>query len=296
MLMAEFLTAVRHGLPVKVFINNNASLGQILWEQMVLGYPEFGVRYRAYADFARVGRGLRRATASRSPRPATSRPRSARRSPTPGPALVDVRRQPRRAADAARKVTYEQAKEFAEAFLRGPAAQGRRSPRTLFRDKIAELELMSDVDAASRRRADGSIAARATSSTGGSSGRCPASPPPGRRVTGAEILLEHDRASFGNKMMWLPVALTPVGRGRRRRLACSAKRMAKTVLPLASAVVVANGLQGTYLHVRGIAQRPGRLARWPATTPRWGRRCSRRCCSPIVGGMGLLAAVLRRER
>jgi pyruvate dehydrogenase (quinone) len=52
MLMAEFLTAVHHDLPVKVFINNNGSFGQILWEQMVLGYPEFGVRHKGFADFA----------------------------------------------------------------------------------------------------------------------------------------------------------------------------------------------------------------------------------------------------
>jgi len=47
MLMAEFLTAIKHKLPVKVVINNNNSLGQILWEQMILGYPEHGVRYRS---------------------------------------------------------------------------------------------------------------------------------------------------------------------------------------------------------------------------------------------------------
>jgi len=52
MLMAEFLTAARHGLPIKVFINNNGAYGQILWEQMVLGYPEFGVRHNGFADFA----------------------------------------------------------------------------------------------------------------------------------------------------------------------------------------------------------------------------------------------------
>ena len=52
MLMAEFLTAARHQLPVKVFINNNGSYGQILWEQMVLGYPEFGVRHTSFANFA----------------------------------------------------------------------------------------------------------------------------------------------------------------------------------------------------------------------------------------------------
>ncbi len=53
MLMAEFLTAIQHRLPVKVVINNNNSLGQILWEQMVLGYPEHGVRYpEPFVDYA----------------------------------------------------------------------------------------------------------------------------------------------------------------------------------------------------------------------------------------------------
>jgi len=33
----------------------------------------------------------------------------------------------------------------------------------------------------------------------------------GAVITGAEVFLAHDRASFGNKMMWLPVALGPVG-------------------------------------------------------------------------------------
>ena len=30
-------------------------------------------------------------------------------------------------------------------------------------------------------------------------------------MTAVEIYFEHDSASFGNKMMWLPVALGPVG-------------------------------------------------------------------------------------
>ena len=33
----------------------------------------------------------------------------------------------------------------------------------------------------------------------------------GALVTAAEIFFEHDSASFGNKMMWLPVVLGPVG-------------------------------------------------------------------------------------
>jgi hypothetical protein len=112
-------------------------------------------------------------------------------------------------------------------------------------------------------------------------------------VTGAEIYLEHDKASFGNNMMWLPVALTPLavvsGFG-----GVFSRRVAKTVLPAVSAVVLANGLQGTYLHIRGIAQKPGgwSLARYniemgpPLFAP---------LLFSTVGGMGLLASILRRE-
>jgi thiamine pyrophosphate-dependent acetolactate synthase large subunit-like protein len=39
----EFHTAARYGLPIKLVINNNL-LGMIMWEQMVLGYPEYGAR------------------------------------------------------------------------------------------------------------------------------------------------------------------------------------------------------------------------------------------------------------
>ena len=74
----------------------------------------------------------------------------------------------------------------------------------------------------------------------------------GALVTAAEVWLEHDRASFGNKMMWLPVALGPVG-AAAGIAGVTSRRMAKTALPLASAAIVLNGLQGTYLHVRGIA-------------------------------------------
>jgi pyruvate dehydrogenase (quinone) len=42
--MAEFATAVKYNLPIKVFIIKNNTLGQIKWEQMVfLGNPEYGV-------------------------------------------------------------------------------------------------------------------------------------------------------------------------------------------------------------------------------------------------------------
>lgn len=116
----------------------------------------------------------------------------------------------------------------------------------------------------------------------------------GALVTAGEIYLEHDRASFGNRMMWLPVALGPIGVVAGVAGVVS-HRAAKTALPLASAAIVANGLQGTYLHARGVAQRPGgwRLARYniemgpPLLAP---------LLMTMVGGMGLLAAILRREK
>jgi hypothetical protein len=57
-------------------------------------------------------------------------------------------------------------------------------------------------------------------------------------------------------MMWLPVALGPVG-AAAGVAGFFSRRMAKTALPVASAAIVANGLQGLYLHGRGIAQKPG---------------------------------------
>jgi hypothetical protein len=116
----------------------------------------------------------------------------------------------------------------------------------------------------------------------------------GALVTAAEIYFEHDSASFGNKMMWIPVALGPVGAAAGVAGVVS-RRMAKTALPVASAAIVANGLQGTYLHARGIAQKPGG---WK--NARYNMEMGPPLLAPllmtIVGGMGLLAAVLRREQ
>jgi len=115
----------------------------------------------------------------------------------------------------------------------------------------------------------------------------------GAVVTCLEIWMEHDRASFGNKMMWWPVALTPVAAAAGVGGFFS-RRLAKTALPLTSALVVANGLQGTYLHARGVAQRPGGWKQW-----RYNAEMGPPVMAPllvtVVGGMGLLAAVLRRE-
>jgi hypothetical protein len=116
----------------------------------------------------------------------------------------------------------------------------------------------------------------------------------GALVTAAEIFFEHDSASFGNKMMWIPVTLGPVGAVAGVAGFCS-HRMAKTALPVASAAIVANGLQGVYLHARGISQKPGG---W--SNARYNMEMGPPLLAPLlvtmVGGMGLLAAILRREK
>jgi hypothetical protein len=116
----------------------------------------------------------------------------------------------------------------------------------------------------------------------------------GALVTAGEIFFEHDSASFGNKMMWLPVALGPVGAVAGVAGVCS-RRMAKTALPVASAAIVANGLQGVYLHARGISQKPGG---W--SNARYNMEMGPPLLAPllvtVVGGMGLLASILRREQ
>ena len=117
----------------------------------------------------------------------------------------------------------------------------------------------------------------------------------GAAVTTGEIYLSHDSASFGNKMMWVPVvvmpAIVPAGIA-----GVFSKRAAKTVLPFASAVVVLNGLQGTYLHLRGIAQKPGGLRRGMRLyNAEMGPPVFAPLLASLVGGMGILAAILRRE-
>ncbi|HEX5479342.1 MAG TPA: hypothetical protein VFY79_06435 [Dehalococcoidia bacterium] len=115
----------------------------------------------------------------------------------------------------------------------------------------------------------------------------------GSLVTAAEIYFEHDKASFGNRLMWLPVALGPLG-AAAGVAGYMDKRMAKTALPLASSIIIANGLQGTYLHARGIAQKPGGWSNF-----RYNMEMGPPLLAPLlvtlVGGMGLLAAILRRE-
>src|ERR1700744_2462975 len=138
MLMAEFLTAVQYRLPIKVVINNNNALGQILWEQMVLGYPEHGVRYpEPVADYAAW------ATACGGYGAKVSDPRKVEGAikdalAFDGPAIVDIDVDPNE-PPLPGKVAYDQAKKFAQSFLKGQPNKVAIAT-TLFKDKIEQLK------------------------------------------------------------------------------------------------------------------------------------------------------------
>jgi pyruvate dehydrogenase (quinone) len=137
MLMAEFLTAVRAKLPIKVIINNNNSLGQILWEQMVLGYPEHGVRFpQPVADFAAWATACGGYGAKvDNPKKVEAAIRDALA--FDGPAIVDIDVDPNE-PPLPGKVSYDQAKKFAQAFLKGQPHKAAIAT-TLFKDKIEQL-------------------------------------------------------------------------------------------------------------------------------------------------------------
>ena len=138
MLMAEFITAIKHKLPIKIVINNNNSLGQILWEQMVLGYPEFGVRHSdPPVDFTAIATA-NGALGIKVSNPAEVRNAISQALSYDGPALVDVNVNPDE-PPLPGKIEYKQAKKFAEAFLRGQPRKATIAT-TLFRDKIDQLK------------------------------------------------------------------------------------------------------------------------------------------------------------
>lgn len=116
----------------------------------------------------------------------------------------------------------------------------------------------------------------------------------GALVTTAEIYFEHYKASFGDKWMWSPIVVTPpvvvAGVG-----GVFSRRWAKVWLPITAGIYTANGLLGEYFHARGVARKPGGWKNASYNVP-MGPPIAAPGLMTIVGAMGLLAAVLRRER
>ncbi|MBA2567243.1 MAG: hypothetical protein H0V08_05575 [Thermoleophilaceae bacterium] len=111
---------------------------------------------------------------------------------------------------------------------------------------------------------------------------------------GVEIYFEHYRGSFGDRWMWTPIAITPplVAAGIA---GVYSERAARTALPLASALFALDGLVGVVTHVRGVMRKPGGLQE-PLFNIVMGPPLLAPGSLAMVGGIGVLAAFLRRER
>lgn len=136
MLMAEFATAVKYKLPIKVVIVKNGTLGQIKWEQMVfLGNPEFGVDLHPI-DFAAVARACG-GEGFTSEDPAECGRVVEQFLNVPGPAILQAVVDPLEPPLPA-KVTADQALKFAESLVRGEPNRSKIA-LTAISDKVREL-------------------------------------------------------------------------------------------------------------------------------------------------------------
>ncbi|WP_210495722.1 pyruvate dehydrogenase [Patulibacter sp. SYSU D01012] len=112
MLMGELLTVRRHGLPVKIVVFNNSSLGMVKLEMLVEGLPEHETDH-APVDYAAIARGVG-IEGVRIERPEDLRDGLARALATDGPVLVDVVTDPN-ALSMPPHVSTQQIRQFAMA-------------------------------------------------------------------------------------------------------------------------------------------------------------------------------------
>lgn len=113
-------------------------------------------------------------------------------------------------------------------------------------------------------------------------------------VAGGEAYFEHLRGSFNNRLMWTPVWLTPPMVAAAAGAAVS-ERVARRVLPIASAVTLADGALGFTLHLRGLQRMPGDTgnANFKITM---GPPLFAPLLFSAVGMFGLVASLLRGAR
>jgi len=134
--MAELATCVKYGLPVKVVVVKNDTLGQIKWEQMVfLGNPEYGCDLQPI-DFAMVAQACG-ATGFSIEDPAECAAVLDRALATPGPVVVQAIVDPYEPPLPA-KITLEQATKFATALVRGEPNR-EKIALTVLGDRVREL-------------------------------------------------------------------------------------------------------------------------------------------------------------
>jgi pyruvate dehydrogenase (quinone)/pyruvate oxidase len=136
MLMAEFATAVKYNLPIKILLIKNNALGQIKWEQMVmLGNPEYECELHPI-DFCKVAEACG-GKAIRIEDPARCGAQLDAALAEPGPVLIEAVVDPNE-PPLPPMVTFEEMKKFTEALAKGTQMRG-DIIKTVFKDKVREL-------------------------------------------------------------------------------------------------------------------------------------------------------------
>ena len=136
MLMAEFATAVKYKLPIKVVVIKNNSLGMIKWEQMVfLGNPEFACDLHPI-DFAAFARACG-AIGLTVDDPKDCGDVLDKALATPEPVLIEAVVDPFE-PPMPPKIKPKQALKFAEALARGEPNR-MKIATTIMEDKVREL-------------------------------------------------------------------------------------------------------------------------------------------------------------
>ena len=111
-------------------------------------------------------------------------------------------------------------------------------------------------------------------------------------LSGLEVAYEHYRGSYGQKVMYWPVLISPV-LFVAGVWGVFSKRAAKTVLPAVSGVTLLICLAGFGFHIRGIARKPGGW-RLPVANLIMGPPVFAPLLFGIAGYLGVLASFLRR--
>jgi pyruvate dehydrogenase (quinone)/pyruvate oxidase len=136
MLMADFVTAVKYKLPIKIVVVKNDTLGQIKWEQMVfLGNPEYGVELQPidFSAFAHAcgGAGYR----VKDPEDCGHLVEEFLN--VPGPAVLEAVVDPLE-PPLPPKITADQALKFAESLARGEPNR-KKIALTALSEKVREM-------------------------------------------------------------------------------------------------------------------------------------------------------------
>ncbi len=116
----------------------------------------------------------------------------------------------------------------------------------------------------------------------------------GTVCSGAEAWYSHYKDNFKYRVQWSPILITPLLAGSALG-AVASKRVANTLLPVASALAMLDGVAGTAYHIRGILRRPGGRSK-PLYNILYGPPIFAPMLFAACGMLGMLAYLMRRER